>query len=235
MLREKAGFGVVGLSAPSEGDGSVLLGAAVSPSSDFLGPGLAPTPRLNAIVCPSGRLKTQHILISNSPTRLSASSRSWPRPRSRTAQFLSGSASGPATPSGTTPREGTGARLASVSKQLVPQTSFNDVASLSTWSTMTVGYQRDTIFDGREGMWHIRWIAIQSSDEHQSFHFRCFSRDHLYDITHKQRPRWTIFAWSTVDCLPGFRLHPGATTDPRGFSLQLPMVGAGLLSSSVFR
>lgn len=50
-------------------------------------------------------------------TRLSEPSRSWPRPRSRTARFRNGFAFALATQSATTPREGTGERLALESKR----------------------------------------------------------------------------------------------------------------------
>ncbi|KAJ1335071.1 hypothetical protein MN608_01805 [Microdochium nivale] len=64
-------------------------------------------------------LADKNLFILHRAKRLSAPSRSLPRPRSRTGPFLNGSACGLVTLSDTTRRDATGARPASASKCIV--------------------------------------------------------------------------------------------------------------------
>ncbi|KAG6079627.1 hypothetical protein E4U15_003662, partial [Claviceps sp. LM218 group G6] len=64
-------------------------------------------------------------------TSLSEPSRRWPRRASKTALCPAGLDSEPTTPSATTPREGTGERLASTSKQFASRTSLSHMGLLS--------------------------------------------------------------------------------------------------------
>ncbi|KAG6109172.1 hypothetical protein E4U13_006075, partial [Claviceps humidiphila] len=76
------------------------------------------------------RLDTQHQSRCRA-TSLSEPSRRWPRRASKTALCPAGLDSEPTTPSATTPREGTGERLASTSKQFASRTSLSHMGLLS--------------------------------------------------------------------------------------------------------